>query len=76
MRLLLTILFLFPLLVFSQPTPTIVWHLDETTGTTVYDAIGSIDGTMSAGVSINQTGKFNKAYLFDNSADNVTYGDV
>lgn len=38
------------------------WELDETSGSTVYDSYGGINGSLS-NVAINQSGKINKAYL-------------
>lgn len=50
------------------------WKLDETTGTTAYDAHGSNDGTIT-GATINQTGIIDKCYDFDGSGDYVDLGD-
>jgi len=50
--------------------PFSYYYLDETTGTTSDDAVGSNNGTIS-GATINQTGKIGKCYDFDGSNDYV-----
>jgi len=52
------------------------WKFDETSGTTAYDAHGSNDGTITGGVSINQTGKLGKSFYFDGSDDYVTLSSI
>src|SRR5690606_16481946 len=51
----------FPLIVRLKngrhPIPAHAWRLDETSGTTAADAIGSLHGTHGAGVTVNQTGR-------------------
>ena len=39
------------------------YNFDETSGTNVNDEVGSNDGTHSAGVTVNQTGKIDKCIL-------------
>ena len=39
------------------------YDFDETSGTTVNDQVGTNDGTHSAGVTVNQTGKIDKCIL-------------
>ncbi len=46
------------------------YKLDETTGTTAYDSLGTNNGTIS-GATVNQTGKINKAYDFDGVDDYI-----
>lgn len=40
------------------------WKLDEASGTTVYDSHGTINGSVSGAVTLNQSGKINKSCLF------------
>ena len=47
-----------------------VWELDETSVTDVIDANGNNDGTNN-GATVNQTGKINKAYLFEGGTDRI-----
>lgn len=51
------------------------YKLDETTGTTAYDAHGSNDGTV-VGATINQTGKIDKCYDLDGNNDYVDCGNI
>ena len=51
------------------------WKLDETTGTTAYDYLGTYDGT-NYGATINQPGQVEKAYSFDGVDDYVDCGDI
>jgi hypothetical protein len=51
------------------------WEFDETSGTTSNDSHGSNNGTIT-GATINQTGKLDKAYLYDGTGDYVNYGDA
>lgn len=44
------------------------WLMNETSGTSVATACGSNTGTAGAGVTVNQTGQFGKAYSFDGTA--------
>jgi len=44
------------------------YKLDETSGTTAYDSIGAYNGTNN-GATINQVGKINKAYDFEEGDD-------
>jgi hypothetical protein len=52
------------------------WKLDEVSGSTADDSHSTNDGTLSAGVALNQTGKIGKAYDFDGTASNVSIGSV
>lgn len=52
------------------------WKLDETSGTTAYDAHATNNGIISAGVTINQTGAIGKAYDFNGTSSNVNIGKV
>jgi len=45
---------------------TNIWCFNETTGTTLYDKIGYSNG-LNSGVTINQSGKFDKSYLGGNN---------
>ena len=45
--------------------PIAYYYLDETSGTTAYDALGVYNGTNN-GATVNQAGKINKAYYFNN----------
>ncbi len=47
------------------------YNFEETSGTTVYDQVGSNNGT-NVGCTINQTGKVDKCYDFDGVNDKVT----
>jgi hypothetical protein len=44
------------------------YNFNETSGTNVDDGVGSNDGTHSAGVSVNQTGKIDKCILLGGEA--------
>ena len=44
------------------------WKMDETTGTSLNDMVANSDLTLSGGV-VNQTGKIDKAVLFDTDTD-------
>jgi hypothetical protein len=46
------------------------YKMDETSGSTMVDSVGSNNGTIS-GATINQTGKIGKCYSFDGVNDNV-----
>lgn len=50
-----------------------VWKLDETSGTTMDDAVGSNDGTLS-GATVNQAGKIGRAVLFDAANEIINCG--
>jgi hypothetical protein len=51
------------------------YKLDETSGTTVYDALGNHNGTNN-GATINQAGKIGKAYDFERSeSDYISLGN-
>lgn len=55
------------------------YKLDETSGTTVFDAHGSNDGTRAGNVSVNSTGIIDKCYNFygSNVPDGqVSFGDI
>jgi len=41
--------------------------MDETSGSTATDSEGSNDGTIKTNVTVNQTGKFSKAYTFESN---------
>lgn len=58
------------------PTPTGVWELEETYGLTAWDTVGTNNGTIAGGVTLNQTGKTDKAFLFDGVDDKVTMGTL
>lgn len=45
-------------------SPMAAWLLDETSGTTAADAIGSLDGTHGGGVTVDETGVVGKAALY------------
>lgn len=47
------------------------YKLDETSGTTAYDALGNFNGTNN-GATINQTGKIGKSYDFDGINDYIS----
>jgi hypothetical protein len=51
------------------------YKLDETSGTTAYDALGNYNGTNN-GATVNQSGKIGKAYSFDGTNDYVQIGDA
>lgn len=48
------------------------WELDETSGTTVTDALGSNNGTNS-GATVNQSGKVGTAYDFNGTSDYISF---
>src|ERR1700750_954305 len=48
----------------ASAAPVSVWHLDETSGTTVADALGANPGTRSGPVAIGQPGIAGTAYGF------------
>lgn len=48
-----------------------VWELDETSGTTVNDAVSTNDGVIYPTITLNQTGKLDASYLFS-TADGAT----
>lgn len=50
------------------------WKLDETSGSTVEDIHSTNDGTIAAGVTVNQAGIIEKAYAFNGSTGNVDMG--
>jgi len=50
--------------------PIAHWALDETSGATAYDSIGSLNGNI-IGASINQPGEIGTSYYFDGSSDHV-----
>lgn len=52
------------------------WKLDETSGSTAEDSHSSNDGTIAAGVTVNQTGIIGKAYAFNGTTGNVDLGAV
>lgn len=58
--------------------PASVWRLDETTGAVVYDSLGVRNGTHAAGVTVDATGKIQKAASYDNTNDlgYTTFGIV
>ncbi len=51
------------------------FKMDEPSGTTAIDAVGTQDGTLVGGTLINQTGFINEGYTFDGTNDyvNVPY---
>jgi len=50
---------------------TALWHMDETSGTTMVDSAGSNDGTLK-NVALGQSGFRGKAYSFNGSSSVVT----
>jgi len=52
------------------------WELDETSGTVVYDAHASNNGTNNGPAAINQTGIINKAYTFNGGSDYLGMGNI
>lgn len=44
--------------------------MDETSGSTATDSEGSNDGTIKTNVTVNQTGKYGKAYTFESNYSN------
>ena len=50
------------------------WKFDETSGSTADDAHSTNNGTISAGVTINQTGTLGRAYDFNGTSSNVDFG--
>ena len=58
-------------LVFPS-SPLAVWEFEETSGTVAFDTVGTNNGTIAGGVTLNQTGKIDKAFLFDGVDDKVT----
>ena len=55
------------------------YKFNETSGTDVIDSSGNSNtGTIGAGITINQTGKINKSYLFANNdnTSNVNFGNL
>jgi hypothetical protein len=51
------------------------WKMDEESGTSMADAHSTnVDGTISAGVTLAQTGVINYAYDFNGTSSNVTLG--
>lgn len=59
------------------PPPSLValWHMDETSGTTMYDAAGSNDGTLY-NVHTGLAGSLGTAYGFDGSSSYVSVPSV
>lgn len=51
------------------------WALDETAGSTVYDTVGILHGTVN-NATINETGKHLKAVLFNANNENINFGNV
>ena len=60
--------------------PSSYWRLDETSGTSAADSVGSQTGTYRNGVTLGQAGAMsatsNKAASFDAADDDVQMGDV
>ena len=63
----------------SADGPSSYWRLDETSGTSAADSVGSRTGTYRNGVTLGQTGAMsaaaNKAASFDAVDDDVQVGD-
>jgi hypothetical protein len=55
----------------SAATPVAVWHMDETSGTTMVDAAGDNDGVLHS-VTLGVTGKSGTAYGFDGKSSYVS----
>lgn len=59
-----------------SPTPLAHYKLDETSGTTAVDSVGSVDGTVTGGVTLNQAGSpydtAGKSMLFDGVDGKIT----
>lgn len=62
---------------YSEPslgTPVSVWHMDETSGTTMVDSVGGNNGTLSD-VTLGQPGVSGTAYGFNGQDSIVTVPD-
>ena len=55
----------------SFPSPIAHWNLDESSGSTAQDSIGSNDGTLRNGPSFGSTGTAGTSLTFDGSDDYV-----
>ena len=51
--------------------PSYYWSLDEVSGTIAVDQIGNANGTISGGVTLNQSGAVGKGMLFDGVDDRI-----
>jgi len=54
------------------------WRLDETSGTTVFDAAGSVNGTMEGGLDAGNdsvAGMVGRALQFDGNDDTINFGN-
>jgi hypothetical protein len=52
------------------------YSFDETTGTTFNDAVQANNGTVNAGVTIDQVGKLGRAYLFNGTSGYVNVNEI
>jgi hypothetical protein len=52
----------------AAPTVVALWHMDETSGTTMYDSVGSNNGTLNGTVTVGEPGFTGTAYGFHGSA--------
>jgi hypothetical protein len=55
----------------ASGSTTALWHMDETSGTTMHDSAGSNNGTLK-NVKLGQAGVRGKAYSFNGSSSIVT----
>ena len=51
--------------------PSYYWNLNETSGLIAYDSVGGAHGTISGGVTLNQSGAVGKGMLFDGVDGNI-----
>jgi len=57
-------------LTLGMPSPVSHWKMNETSGTAMVDSIGSYEG-LNNNLTINQSGKIDKSYLFNDSISTV-----
>jgi hypothetical protein len=56
----------------SAATPVAVWHMDESSGTTMADAVDGHDGTLHGGVAVGAPGISGTGYAFDGKSGYVS----
>lgn len=59
-----------------KPNIMSLYEFNEVSGTTMNDALGVYNGTITGDVTVNQTGILDKAYLFGGVSNNINLGDL
>lgn len=60
----------------SAATAQSRWTMDETTGSTANDVLGSNDGSIQGGVTKGQVGKIGTAFAFNGTSGQIVIGDA